>query len=70
MGTPIAIVVGAGLIAGAILVANHWQAIPGTELGAMGRLNRWTGQIELCMADTSSITNAHPTLAGVPLHCK
>jgi hypothetical protein len=44
MSTPLAIVVGAALIAAAILVAFRWEiASPGVM-----RLDRWTGAVVLC----------------------
>ena len=48
MGQNIAVVVGAGLIAMAIMVTNHWAIIPGGQnsIAATIRLNRWTGSIE------------------------
>ena len=44
MSTPLAIVIGAALIAAAILVVFRWEiASPGVM-----RLDRWTGSIVLC----------------------
>jgi hypothetical protein len=72
MGTPIAIIVGAALIAAAILVTGHWQIIPPTgDLGAavVLRLDRWTGTIEICMVDAKTIPNG-PSMAGTQLPCR
>ena len=47
-----AIIVGAVLIAGAILLANHWQVVENPD-GSVVRLNRWTGTVELCQKDAA-----------------
>ena len=46
MGTNIAILVGAVLIATTIAVTNHWQIAAAT--GDFWKLNRWTGEVSLC----------------------
>ena len=70
MGRNIAIIAGAGLIALAILVTNHWELIPsGTNgLGATIRLNRWTGAIDVCGIDSKSERRS-ATAAGLELRC-
>jgi hypothetical protein len=46
MSTPLAIVIGAALIAGAILIVFRWEvAMPG-----LIRLDRWTGSVVHCTA--------------------
>jgi hypothetical protein len=69
MGPPLAIVVGAAMIATAILVTNHWQVVYTQESLMALRLNRWTGLVEVCMYDPD--TQRDPkSLAGVELICK
>jgi hypothetical protein len=51
MGTPAAIVVGAMLVAGALLLANHYEIAPAPDGSGELRLNRWTGEIEKCAKD-------------------
>jgi len=56
MGTPLAIVIAAVIIAGAILVEFRWEITPyvagPTALGSGGfyQLDRWTGHVSLCSA--------------------
>jgi hypothetical protein len=70
MGQIIAIVVGAGLIALAILVTNHWTVIPGgpNSIAATIRLNRWTGSIDVCSLNAKSATGSNPS--GLQLTCE
>ena len=70
MGTRIAIIVGAALIAAAILLTNHWQMQPAGGGTDALRLNRWTGTIDLCMLDPKSIKEGASSLAGVQLACE
>ncbi len=68
MGRNIAIIVGAALIAGAILVTNHWTintTASGLTVGA--RLNRWTGAIELCDVDVKTLSGSN--IGGGKLAC-
>jgi hypothetical protein len=68
MGRSIAIVVGAGLIAAAILVTNHWTINTTSDgLTAAARLNRWTGAIELCAVDVSTLSGSD--VRGAKLEC-
>jgi hypothetical protein len=46
MGTPTSIIVGAVVIAAAMLVVNHWQLQVIDTVTAL-RLNRWTGDVEI-----------------------
>ena len=50
MSQPVAAIIGAAvlgvLIAGAILLVNHWAFSPSG--GAVLRLNHWTGAIDWC----------------------
>ena len=49
MGRPLAIIIGATLIAAAILATNHWQIVSTSGSAAIvDRLNRWTGSIQIC----------------------
>jgi hypothetical protein len=69
MGLPIAIILGAVAIAGAILATNHWQVVRTQESLVALRLNRWTGLVEVCMFDLG--TQRDPkSLAGVELACR
>jgi hypothetical protein len=70
MGRNIAIVVGAGLIALAIMVTNHWTInTPADGVVSAARLNRWTGQIDLCWIDPKSLAGAN-SLAGGKVECE
>ena len=70
MGRNIAIVIGAALIAGAILITNHWMIIPGgsNSIAATVRLNRWTGSIDVCSLNAKSVTGS--TASGIQLTCE
>ena len=70
MGRNITIVVGAGLIALAIMVTNHWEIIPGgaNSIAATIRLNRWTGSIDICSLNPASATGS--TASGIQLTCE
>ena len=70
MGRNIAIVTGAGLIALAIMVTNHWEIIPGgaNSIAATIRLNRWTGSIDVCSLNPTSATGS--TASGIQLTCE
>lgn len=69
MNTPLAIIVGAVLIAASILLANRWAALsPSAGLGAAIRLDRWTGAMTLCTIDASSLKGT--SVAGLPLECR
>jgi hypothetical protein len=49
MNQPIAIVLAGALIAGAILITNHWALGVAAELPVL--MNRWTGNIVWCIPD-------------------
>ena len=49
MRIPLAIVIAGALIAVAILMAFRWQISAATG-GVVYRIDRWTGNIEFCMA--------------------
>jgi hypothetical protein len=70
MGRNVAIVVGAGLIALAIMVTNHWAIIPGgsNSIAATIRLNRWTGSIDVCSLNAKSVTGSNAS--GLQLTCE
>lgn len=55
VGTPAAIVLGAALIAAAILISNHWAVMPGMVL-----LDRWTGHLILCQVGSDSKFVCYP----------
>jgi hypothetical protein len=69
MGQVGGIIIGAALIALAIMVTNHWQLLPnGTNgLAATIRLNRWTGAIDVCALNKNSPTGSNA--AGLLLTC-
>jgi hypothetical protein len=50
----IAIIIGGGLIAVAILITNHWEIGGNPALDVTFRLNRWTGAVEICSIDAKS----------------
>jgi hypothetical protein len=57
MGRNIVIVVGASLIAAAILIVNHWTINTTADgLTAPARPNRWTGEIQLCAVDPKTLS--------------
>jgi hypothetical protein len=52
MYSPAAIIVGAVLIAGVILLTNHYEITPVPDGSkTVTRLNRWTGEIDVCAKD-------------------
>jgi hypothetical protein len=64
----IAIVLGASLIAAAILIVNHWTINTTADgLTAAARLNRWTGDIELCAVNPKTLSGGD--VAGARLEC-
>jgi hypothetical protein len=69
MGQGVATIVGAGLIALAILVTNHWEIIPGgpNSIAATIRLNRRTGAIDVCSISAKSTTGSNAS--GLQLTC-
>ena len=68
MGRNIAIIAGAGLIALAILVSNHWLIVAPQERGlGIVRLNRWTGAIDICAINPDTIKGNN--VAGAQLRC-
>jgi hypothetical protein len=68
MGRNIAIVVAGGLIALAIMITNHWTINTlANGLTAAARLNRWTGEIELCSVNVQTLSGANVT--GARLEC-
>jgi len=67
MGVPVSIIIGAILIAAAILVTNHWQIEYSSAVVA--RLNRWTGSIELCALDPRSVGAGATSLSGAQMKC-
>jgi hypothetical protein len=57
MATPAAIIVGAMLIAGVILLTNHYDVTHATDGSEkVIRLNRWTGAIDICAKDDQAIS--------------
>jgi hypothetical protein len=67
MGVPISVIIGACLIAAAILITNHWQIQYSSAVVA--RLNRWTGSVELCALDPNSVDKAATSLSGARMVC-
>lgn len=69
MGQSISIVAGAALIALAILIVGHWEVIA-PQAGGIGmvRLNKWTGSIDVCAIDPTTIKGN--TISGAQLACK
>jgi hypothetical protein len=60
-------ITGATIIAASIALTNHWQIIPlSNEVMAM-RLNKWTGSIQVCMIDRTTIKPN--TLSGAIIKC-
>ena len=51
MSAPVAIVLAAFIIGAAILIAGRWSIAPhGGDSAVLYRLDRWTGQVETCLA--------------------
>ena len=76
MSTPVAVIVGALMIALAILMTNHWEVMPRPQAITLRsppptvyRLNRWTGFIDMCEVDTSTMSNPN-SFVGAELTCK
>ena len=76
MSTPAAVIVGALMIALAILMTNHWEVMPRPQAITLQsppptvyRLNRWTGFIDMCEVDTSTMRNPN-SFVGAELTCK
>jgi hypothetical protein len=68
MGRNISIVVAGALIAAAILIVNHWTInTQADNLVAAARLNRWTGEIELCPLDVKTLSGSD--VRGGKLEC-
>jgi hypothetical protein len=67
MGTPAAVVIGAVLIAAAILLTSHYEVTmaPSGSAGSapVVRLNRWTGEVDMCAPTGNSA-------AGTQLTCE
>jgi hypothetical protein len=69
MGQSIAILVGAVIIAAAIMATNHWSIrTPSEGVVTATRLNRWTGEIDVCLIDPQTMTNAN-NLRGAKVDC-
>jgi hypothetical protein len=59
MSSPAAIIVGAMLVAGVILLTNHYDITPApTGSETVMRLNRWTGEIDACAKDGNAISGS------------
>ena len=71
-----AVIVGALMIALAILMTNHWEVMPRPQAITLQstpptvyRLNRWTGFIDMCEVDPSTMRNPN-SFVGAELTCK
>jgi hypothetical protein len=53
-----AIVVAGGLVALAIMLTNHWTISTQNNIVSAARLNRWTGEIELCAVNPSTLSGS------------
>jgi hypothetical protein len=56
--TPLAVIIGAALIAASVVVTEHWQIISGGYQGIsplVFRLDRWTGTIKVCSPDPDTM---------------
>jgi hypothetical protein len=72
LGTPLAIIIGATLIAASIMATNHWQIISGGNQDIsplVFRLNRWTGRIEVCSPDPYTMRNPN-SFIGAEFACE
>jgi hypothetical protein len=68
MGTPAAVVIGAVLIAAALLLTTHYEVvIPAGGSAPVVRLNRWTGEVDMCAMDAKSANGN--SAAGSQLTC-
>jgi hypothetical protein len=64
-----AVLIGSALIAASVVVTNHWEVVAMNGDPVMvGRLNRWTGSLELCVSDLSTVKGAN-VLRGVRMVC-
>ena len=57
MKTEWAILGGALVIAAAVMVTDHWQMAV-TPAGGMFRLNRWTGEVSVCVLREDTLSPA------------
>jgi hypothetical protein len=72
MGTPLAILIGAILIAAAIVGTNRWQIAGGQMEGrfpTIYRLDRLTGAIQVCFIDADSL-RFEKSLGGAKFTCE
>jgi hypothetical protein len=63
----LAILAAGAMIAAAIALTNHWTLVE-TPSGLMGmvRLDRWTGELKICVIDPDTIGSG---MAGAELRC-
>lgn len=69
LALPVSIIIGAVVLAAAILVSNQYQIVNSTEAFTVFRLNRWAGVIEICFIDAETVSG-DKGLAGAKLACK
>jgi hypothetical protein len=72
MGTPTSIIVGAVVIAAAMLgryACRKSLAVAAVDASTALRLNRRTGDVEICFVDNKSVPE-NGSLAGAKLECR
>ena len=55
-----AIIIGAILIAGVILIVFRWSIVPGPALGWAYRLDHWSGEVTSCTLNTAKTFDCAP----------
>lgn len=69
MGAPIAILIGAVAIAGAILFAFRWEVALGSGHPPVVRLDRWTGTVTVCNINPQAANDAYERHTAVNMDC-
>jgi hypothetical protein len=55
MRLELAVLGGAALIAAAVMATNHWEVA--MQSGGVFRLNRWTGEVKMCLPNAKPGTD-------------
>jgi hypothetical protein len=64
-----AIIIAGVIIGASILITNHWQIMQGQNSFSVYRLNRWTGTIDVCVLDPTTMKNPN-SFTGAEIICK
>jgi len=69
MTTPVAIVVGAALLAAAVLFVFRWEIAAGPSTVPVVRLDRWTGSVTVCNASVDAAKEASESHTALEMSC-